>query len=64
LLSAYQGFERRVATFYDLSGIPDARRELAEFQKLREMKHRLQEVYHEMRVEPVHQEQPDPDVPN
>jgi len=22
LLSAYQGFERRVATFYDLSGIP------------------------------------------
>lgn len=59
------------ATRYHLAAIyrklgrdADARRELAEFQKLKEMKHRLREIYHEMRLEPAHQERPDTNVPN
>jgi tetratricopeptide (TPR) repeat protein len=54
-----------LASIYrNLGRMADARRELAEFQKLKEMKTHLREVYHEMRVEPVHQERPDPEVPN
>jgi tetratricopeptide (TPR) repeat protein len=59
------------ATRYHLAAIyrklgrdSDARRELAEFQKLKEMKHRLREIYREMRLAPAHQERPDADVPN
>lgn len=52
------------AIYRHLGRTADARRELAEFQKLKEMKHRLREVYHEMRLEPAHQERPDADVPN
>lgn len=58
------------ATRYHLAAVyrnqgrtEDARRELAEFKKLKEMKERLKQVYREMRVEPVQQERPDPDVP-
>jgi predicted Zn-dependent protease len=51
------------AVYRDQGRTADARRELAEFKRLKEMKERLREVYHEMRVEPVHQERPDPDVP-
>ncbi|HLN02806.1 MAG TPA: tetratricopeptide repeat protein [Bryobacteraceae bacterium] len=60
-----------VVTRYHLAAIyrrlgraDDARRELAEFQKLKDMKQQLREVYKEMRVEPAHQERPDPEVPN
>ena len=51
------------AVYRDLGRTADARRELAEFKRLKEMKERLREVYHEMRVEPADQERPDPDVP-
>ncbi len=60
-----------VVTRYHLAAIykrlgraEDARRELAEFRKLKDMKQQLREVYKEMRVEPVHQERQDPEVPN
>ncbi len=53
-----------LATVYrGLGRTADARRELAEFQELKEMKARLKESYREMRLQPVKQEQPDPDVP-
>jgi tetratricopeptide (TPR) repeat protein len=42
----------------------DAQRELAEFQKLKQMKHELRSLYRDMRLEPLHQERPDPEVPN
>jgi hypothetical protein len=34
----------------------DAQRELAEFQRLKDMKERLKQVYQEMRLQPVKQE--------
>ena len=52
------------AIYRKLGRADDARRELEEFQNLKEMKQKLREVYQEMRVEPVHQERPDPEVPN
>ena len=52
------------AIYRRLGRADDARRELAEFQKLKDMKQQLREVYKAMRVEPVHQERPDPEVPN
>jgi tetratricopeptide (TPR) repeat protein len=52
------------AIYRKLGRDDDARRELAEFQKLKDMKQQLREVYKEMRVEPAHQERPDPEVPN
>jgi len=52
------------AIYRRLGRADDARRELAEFQKLKDMKQQLREVYKEMRVEPAHQERPDPDIPN
>jgi tetratricopeptide (TPR) repeat protein len=41
----------------------DAKRELAEFRKLRGMKARLSQVYQAMRLQPAQQEPPDEDVP-
>jgi tetratricopeptide (TPR) repeat protein len=41
----------------------DAQRELAEFRRLKELKARLNDVYSAMRLKPVKQERPDPDVP-
>jgi tetratricopeptide (TPR) repeat protein len=53
-----------LATVYRNQGrTEDARRELQEFKKLKEMKEQLKQVYREMRVEPSHQERPDPGVP-
>ena len=51
------------AVYRSLGRTDDSRRELAEFQKLKEMKHRLRELYHEMRLQPAKQERADPDVP-
>jgi hypothetical protein len=39
-----------------------AQKELAEFQRLKDMKERLKQVYQEMRLEPVKQERPESDV--
>jgi len=52
------------AIYRKLGRADDARRELAEFQKLKEMKQQLRDVYQEMRIEPSHQERPDPEVAN
>ncbi|MGA8597778.1 MAG: tetratricopeptide repeat protein, partial [Bryobacteraceae bacterium] len=53
-----------LATVYrGLGRTADARREMAEFQKLKELKARLKESYREMRLQPAKQEQPDPGVP-
>jgi tetratricopeptide (TPR) repeat protein len=41
----------------------DASRELAEFQRLKEMKERLKQTYREMRLQPGKQERMDADVP-
>jgi tetratricopeptide (TPR) repeat protein len=57
------------ATHYRLSQVyraagrtADAQKELAEFQRLKEMKERLKQVYEEMRLQPVKQERMDTDV--
>jgi hypothetical protein len=48
---------------YCASGrIADAQKELAEFQRLKEMKERLKQVYEEMRLQPVKQERLDTEV--
>lgn len=52
------------SVYRSLGRTGDARRELAEFQKLKEMKHQLRDLYHEMRLQPAKRERPDPDVPN
>ncbi len=52
------------SVYRSLGRTDDARRELAEFQKLKEMKHRLRDLYHEMRLQPAKQDRADPDVPN
>lgn len=53
-----------LATVYRGLGRPaDARRELAEFQKLKEAKERLKQNYSEMRLRPAKQEEPDENVP-
>jgi tetratricopeptide (TPR) repeat protein len=58
------------ATHYRLSQVyraagrtDDAQKELAEFQRLKDMKERLKQVYQEMRLQPVKQERPETDVP-
>jgi tetratricopeptide (TPR) repeat protein len=55
---------------YHLSGlyrkagrVDDAQRELAEFRRLRGLKLHLSEVYQAMRLQPIKQDRPDPDVP-
>jgi len=54
----------RLAALYRSAGRPeDARRELAEFQKYKDMKEKLKEIYRQMRVTPAKQDRPDPDVP-
>ncbi len=51
------------AAYRNEGRMDDARRELAEFKRLKGMKQKLREIYQEMRVEPVRQERPDPSVP-
>lgn len=55
---------------YHLSGlyrkagrIEEAQRELAEFRRLRALKLHLSEVYQSMRLQPIKQDRPDPDIP-
>jgi len=40
----------------------DAQKELAEFQRLKEMKDRLKQVYQDMRLQPVKQERLETEV--
>jgi tetratricopeptide (TPR) repeat protein len=49
--------------YRDLGRTADARRELSEFQRLKEMKERLKQIYKEMRLQPGKQESADADVP-
>ncbi len=54
----------RLAALYRSAGrAEDARRELAEFQKYKQMKERLKQIYSDMRIRPGKEERPDPDVP-
>ncbi len=54
----------RLGVLYrELGRANDSQRELAEFEKLKKMKNRLQEVYEEMRLRPAKQGEPDPDIP-
>jgi len=56
----------RLSLIYrELGRTADAQRELSEYQKYKEMKERLKQVYEEMRLQPVKQERPETgDVPN
>jgi tetratricopeptide (TPR) repeat protein len=50
----------RLGTLYRQAGrTEDAKRELAEFQKYKDMKEKLGEIYHEMRLEPAKQDAAD-----
>jgi predicted Zn-dependent protease len=50
----------RLSLVYRAEGrTADAQKELAEFQRLKEMKERLKQVYEEMRLQPVKQERPE-----
>ena len=50
----------RLSLVYRASGrSADAQKELAEFQRLKDMKERLKQVYEEMRLQPVKQERPE-----
>jgi tetratricopeptide (TPR) repeat protein len=50
----------RLSLVYRAAGrTADAQRELAEFQRLKEMKERLKQVYQEMRLQPPKQERPE-----
>ncbi|MGA8030476.1 MAG: tetratricopeptide repeat protein, partial [Bryobacteraceae bacterium] len=54
----------RLGVLYrELGRSDDSHRELAEFEKLKKMKSRLQEIYQAMRLRPAEQEQQDRDVP-
>jgi tetratricopeptide (TPR) repeat protein len=53
----------RLSLMYRAAGrTSDAQRELAEFQRLKEMKERLKQVYQEMRLQPVKQERLETEV--
>lgn len=53
----------RLSLVYRAAGrTAEAQKELAEFQRLKDMKERLKQVYQEMRLQPVKQERPDSDV--
>ena len=50
----------RLSLVYRAAGrTADAQKELAEFQRLKDMKERLKQVYQEMRLQPVKQERPE-----
>ncbi|MGI8988066.1 MAG: tetratricopeptide repeat protein [Bryobacteraceae bacterium] len=50
--------------YRDLGRPAEARRELAEYQRLKQMKAKLENVYREMRLQPSKPERPDADAPN
>jgi tetratricopeptide (TPR) repeat protein len=53
-----------LATLYRQMGrTEDSKRELAEFQKVKDMKDRLKQVYKEMRLQPVKPDRPDASIP-
>jgi len=53
----------RLSLVYRAAGrTAEAQKELAEFQRLKDMKERLKQVYQEMRLQPVKQERPETDV--
>ncbi len=53
----------RLSTLYRQAGrTADAKRELEEYQKYKEMKEKLQDIYHDMRVKPAKQEGDETDV--
>ena len=53
-----------LATLYrQLGRTEDSRRELAAFQKVKEAKERLKDVYKEMRLQPAKPDRPDPSIP-
>jgi tetratricopeptide (TPR) repeat protein len=53
----------RLSTLYRQAGRDaDAKRELQEYQKYKEMKEKLQDIYHDMRVKPAKQEGDETDV--
>jgi len=54
----------RLASVYrELGQTADAHRELAEFERIKDMKERLKQTYHEMRLRPAKEELPDSDIP-
>ncbi len=54
----------RLASVYrDLGQTADERRELAEFERIKDMKDRLKQTYREMRLRPAKEERPDSDMP-
>ena len=55
----------RLSTLYRQAGrIADAKRELEEYQKYKDMKEKLRDIYHDMRVKPAKQEGDDADARN
>lgn len=55
----------RLGVLYrELGRTDDSRRELAEFEKLKNMKSRLRDLYQQMRLQPGKQDEPDSDLPN
>ena len=53
----------RLSLVYRAAGrTADAQKELAEFQRLKDMKERLKQVYQEMRLQPVKQERPETEL--
>jgi hypothetical protein len=53
----------RLSLVYRAAGrTADAQRELAEFQRLKDLKERLKQVYQEMRLQTAKQERPEPEV--
>jgi cytochrome c-type biogenesis protein CcmH/NrfG len=52
----------RLATVYRLQGrIADAKRELEEYQKLKDMKEKLRKIYQQMRVQPTERDSEETD---
>lgn len=53
----------RLSTLYRQTGRPsDAKRELQEYQKYKDMKEKLKDIYHEMRIEPAKEAKDEPDA--
>jgi hypothetical protein len=48
--------------YRSLGRTADSRRELAEFEKVKDLREKLKQTYHEMRLQPK-PERPDPTVP-
>jgi Tfp pilus assembly protein PilF len=55
----------RLSTLYRQTGrSADAKRELEEYQKYKDMKEKLRDIYHEMRIEPAKDEKDETDARN